>query len=130
MKDGVYEIRLTNNNPFNQYLLVKTYGGVTRSRKCPSIEDMQNQLNEWDDIYRKEHPEYKGTSIRKMMKTRMAENTYEVRSGGEIIATGTGRQLAELLNIKAKTLCNAANAGRHVMYFHQPLDIYKMEYSV
>lgn len=102
LKDGVYEIKLTPSNPFNGYLIIKTYGDVVKKRKLPSIEDCRLQEDEWDKEYL---PRLNTQKASKTIRYTLED------AEGNVVASGTSRQLADKTGINPRNINNAANSN-------------------
>ena len=113
-KDGIYKIELTKGNPYARYLVVKTYGSEQKKKRMCSMEDIKQQVQEWDDDYSRIVPgfDYRGTKVLfgKQEPKKAARNYYTVfDKNGNLYMQGYGSEIAEKFGCKSKTVCNAAN---------------------
>ena len=114
-KDGVYRIALTIGNPYGEYLVVKTYGDRQKKRCMSSLNEIRQQVKEWDDEYCKYYPLFDQRGIdnllgKKKQKAKPAKNYYSVYDKeGNLYTQGFGDEIAKLFGCKSKTVCNAAN---------------------
>ena len=113
-KDGIYRIKLTASNPYCSYLLVKTYGNVQKKKKCCTLEDCRQQVEEWNSDYRKIDPYYSRSGFNALLnrkeKTREPRNYYSVFDrDGNLYMQGFGDEIAKRFGCKIKTICNIAN---------------------
>ena len=122
-KDGIYRISLSSNNPLAGYLVVKTYGDEQKRRRMCSLDDIKQQVQEWDDDYCRKHSDFENRGInvllgKKKEKTRPARNYYHVYNDqGDLYLQGYGDELAKVFGCKSKTICNVANTkGRRLAY--------------
>ncbi len=119
-KDGVYKLQLSNRNPYARYLVVKTYGTTQMKRAVCDMEDIRQQLMEWDDRFGVTDQSKRGLrNLLKEEKPRARENYrnyYSVfDSEGNLFMEGYGQDIAERFGCKAKTVCNIANTeGRYL----------------
>ena len=121
-KDGIYKIELTKGNPYARYLVVKTYGSKQKRKRMCSMEDIKQQVQEWDDDYSRIEPgfDYRGINVlfsgytKKKEASRPKKNYYSVYDNkGMLYMQGFGDEIAERFGCKSKTVCNCANtAGR------------------
>ena len=115
-KDGVYELRLTDRNPYCQYLVVKTYGDVQKKRAMSSLQDLKQQIEELDENYAKSHPDFRNRGFKRLIskkeKSREQVNYYQVYDDtGKLCLQGSGKQIAETIGCNPKTVCNVANSS-------------------
>ncbi len=119
-KDGVYRLRLSNRNPYARYLVVKTYGTTQMKRAVCDVEDIRQQLLEWDDRFGITDQSKRGLkNLLRNNRPRARENYrnyYSVYdSEGNLFMEGFGQDIAEHFGCKAKTVCNIANTeGRYL----------------
>ncbi len=120
-KDGIYRISLSSSNPLAGYLVVKTYGDEQKRRRMCSLDDIRQQVQEWDDEYCRNHSGFENRGInvllgKKKEKTRPARNYYCVYDNqGNLFLRGYGDELAKAFGCKSKTICNVANTeGRRL----------------
>ena len=119
-KDGVYRLRLSNRNPYARYLVVKTYGTTQMKRAVCDVEDIRQQLMEWDDRFGITDQSKRGLkNLLRNNRPRARENYrnyYSVYdSEGNLFMEGFGQDIAEHFGCKAKTVCNIANTeGRYL----------------
>ena len=119
-KDGVYRLQTSIKNPYARYLVVKTYGSNQMKRAVCDVEDVRQQLMEWDDQFGITDQEKRGLkNLLRKSRTRKRENYrnyYSVYdSQGNLFMEGFGQDIAEHFGCKAKTVCNVANTeGRHL----------------
>ncbi len=119
-KDGVYRLQLSSRNPYARYLVVKTYGSTQMKRALCDMEDIRQQLMEWDDRFGVTDQSKRGLkNLLREEKPRTRENYrnyYSVfDSEGNLFMEGYGKDIAEHFGCKAKTICNIANTeGRYL----------------
>ncbi|MBQ6148052.1 MAG: hypothetical protein IJI83_01075 [Oscillospiraceae bacterium] len=120
-KDGIYRISLSSSNPLAGYLVVKTYGDEQKRRRMCSLDDIKQQVQEWDDDYCRKHSDFENRGInmllgKKKEKIRPARNYYHVYNDqGDLYLQGYGDELAKIFGCKSKTICNVANTeGRRL----------------
>lgn len=118
-KDGVYRLQLTNRNPYARYLVVKTYGSTQMKRAVCDMEDIRQQLMEWDDRFGVADQSKRG--LKNLLRSDRPRrenyrNYYSVfDSEGNLFMEGYGQDIAEKFGCKAKTVCNIANTeGRYL----------------
>lgn len=111
-KDGIYRVKLTDANPYCEYLVAKTYDGVQKSRKLPTLDDCKQQLLEWDEEYG-----------RRKKKTRFVLKPTDVveyvlkDKDGKILVRGNIGDITQFVGCSAKTIYNAlADKNRKVTY--------------
>jgi len=85
-KDSIYRISLSGNNPLAGYLVVKTYGDKQKRRRMCCLDDIRQQVQEWDDDYCRNHSDFENRGINVLLgknkeKTRPAKNYYHVYDG-------------------------------------------------
>jgi len=116
-KDSIYRISLSGNNPLAGYLVVKTYGDKQKRRRMCCLDDIRQQVQEWDDDYCRNHSDFENRGINVLLgknkeKTRPAKNYYHVYDGqGNLYLQGYGDELAKIFGCKSKTICNVANTN-------------------
>lgn len=135
-KDGIYRISLSSSNPLAGYLVVKTYGDEQKRRRMCSLDDIKQQVQEWDDDYCRKHSDFENRGInvllgKKKEKIRPARNYYHVYNDqGDLYLQGYGDELAKIFGCKSKTICNVANTrGRkltcRINGYRQKFDVSK-----
>lgn len=113
-KDGIYEIKLTNSNPYCRYLVVKTYGSEQKQKRMCSLEDCKQQVQEWDEEYSRKDPLFINRGFKNLLKKKKESkphwNYYSVFDrSGNLYMEGFGQEIAEHFGVKSKSVCNAAN---------------------
>ena len=110
-KDGIYQIRLTEDNPYNEYMIIKTYGDTVKVRNQPSISCCRQQEEEWDEIYADIFPDYVGIKCPVILAepTRPRINEYEIfDQQGQLVASGDSLALSQQFGVSKKRLSNSA----------------------
>ena len=106
-KDGIYKLELSSTNPYGKYLVLKTYEGVQKSRKLPTLDDCKQQIKEWDD-------DYYGLNNQQIVK--IIEYVLKDKDD-RIIVKGNIKDVTQVVGCKAKTIYNAlCTEGRKVKY--------------
>lgn len=113
-KDGIYEIKLTNRNPYCRYLVVKTYGNEQRQKRMCSLEDCKQQIQEWDEEYSRKDPFFINRGFKNLLKKKKENKPYRnyysvFDRNGNLYMEGFGQEIAERFGVKSKAVCNAAN---------------------
>ena len=116
-EDGVYELQLNDRNPFGRYLVVKTYGNITKKKAFYDLADCKQQINEWDEDMAATTKGLDG--LFKAKKERARENYRNFYSvfdnSGNLIMEGEGSEIAQKFGYKTKTVCTVANTkGRRL----------------
>ena len=108
-KDGIYKLELSSANPYGKYLVLKTYEGVQKARKLPTLDDCKQQIKEWDD-------DYYGLNNQQIVK--IIEYVLKDKDD-KIIVKGNIKDVTQVVGCKAKTIYNAlCTEGRKVRYFN------------
>ena len=106
-KDGIYKLELSSANPYGKYLVLKTYEGVQKARKLPTLDDCKQQIKEWDD-------DYYGLNNQQIVK--IIEYVLKDKDD-RIIVKGNIKDVTQVVGCKAKTIYNAlCTEGRKVKY--------------
>ena len=106
-KDGIYKLELSSANPYGKYLVLKTYEGVQKARKLPTLDDCKQQIKEWDD-------DYYGLNNQQIVK--IIEYVLKDKDD-KIIVKGNIKDVTQVVGCKAKTIYNAlCTEGRKVKY--------------
>ena len=95
--DGIYKIRLSEANPFNEYVIIKTYGTVRKSRALPSIDDCRQQKCEWDAEFRKSYDS----------KAYGFQKVYALYENDVLVDKGTAVELSEKYSVAVKSIYNS-----------------------
>lgn len=112
-KDGIYQIK--SNNPFAKFVVVRTYGNKQLKRAMETMEDIKEQISEWDSIY--------GTSLTDALKGKDVEKVTEVYrnyytlldANGNVFKEGFVGDLVKELGCSPKTIINVANDTSRLM---------------
>lgn len=117
-KDGIYRIKLTVANPYNEYLVIKTYEGKQRARKLPTLEECKQQIAEWDE-------EYKRAKVKAQKEVKHRERAkatdvieYVLKDKDDkIITRGSIQDVTQFVGCSAKTIYNTlCTEGRKISY--------------
>ena len=109
-KDGIYKLELSSANPYGKYLVLKTYEGVQKARKLPTLDDCKQQIKEWDEENEKVND---NQVIVKVLGYILTDKD------NEVVAEGSIKDVTQFVGCKAKTIYNAlCTEGRKVRYFN------------
>ena len=125
MKEGVFELEITNANPYNQYFVVKKYGNKFKSKAMPTLIDCMEQIKEWDEDYTRKTKDakFKHGLLQLKRKLGIEQNKYNEKhhhckpnyiyardiNTNEIVLEGTTKEIAEYLGTTAKHLNDISN---------------------
>lgn len=113
VKDGIFKVKC--NNPYVNYVVVKTYGNIQMKRAIGSLEDAHDQVSEWDSEYGYLVEKAKKVDARKARKA-TAYLYRVVDANGNVINEGSANDIANEYGVAPKTVRNVAcsNNGRHL----------------
>lgn len=111
-KDGIFEVK--SSLPFVNYVVVKTYGSIQMKRAMETMDDIEQQVEEWDEDFENKCSFTKGIKYLTAKEKKMVEDTYRnyyylFDENGVIFKEGYSADLARELDCSPKTICNAAN---------------------